>query len=183
MSIELIRNAIRLEEDRNYNIARLLILISVLNGKSEERSINGIEKLGKLDFLLKHPTILQRAIGNPNVNLRIAEHEKNSVSTRLAEYKYKPWDRKYRELVAIMGSKDLIKVTLNDARHIIIRITPKGIEIATRLMEQSEFRDIAERSKLIKSYFRSVSTNHLTRIVQGSIPRRWSAVLEEIPAL
>lgn len=180
MSIDVIRKSIAIDEDFDLNTSRILILISVLNARMPERVINGIEKLAKFDFLLRHPTILQNAIGNSTVNLNTTEYEKISLETQYAEFKFKPWDSKYRQYAAILEARGLILLSLNERDRIEIKITNKGIAVADKLTGTDAFKTIVERSKLIKTYFRSSSSSRLSKVVQGAIPRKTSFALKEM---
>lgn len=51
----LLETSARLEENADLHIARLLILIGTFSGMKGNKTVNGLTKLAKLDFLLRYP--------------------------------------------------------------------------------------------------------------------------------
>lgn len=55
-----------LEENDNLHLARLLVLLKAFSGRDGTKTIDGLTKLAKLDFFLRYPTYLERALGLPS---------------------------------------------------------------------------------------------------------------------
>lgn len=51
-----------LEGDDSLHLGRLLVLIDAFAGKAGDQKLEGLTKLAKLDFLLRYPAFLERAI-------------------------------------------------------------------------------------------------------------------------
>lgn len=51
-----------IEGNDMFHMSRLLLLINAFAGASREGSIEGLTKLAKLDFLLRYPANLERAL-------------------------------------------------------------------------------------------------------------------------
>ena len=51
-----------LEADDALHLGRLLVLIDTFGGRSGDKQIEGLTKLAKLDFLLRYPDYLERAL-------------------------------------------------------------------------------------------------------------------------
>jgi hypothetical protein len=61
MALELARALATTERDDNLHTARLLLLMAA-HASDKGRSIEGLTKLAKLDFLLRYPNCLERAL-------------------------------------------------------------------------------------------------------------------------
>ena len=51
-----------LEDNDDLHLARLLILLGTFVGQNQTGSVEGLTKLAKLDFLLRYPVYLERAL-------------------------------------------------------------------------------------------------------------------------
>jgi len=51
-----------LESNDNLHLGRLLVLLSAFAGNTGSGSVDGLTKLAKLDFLLRYPVNLERAL-------------------------------------------------------------------------------------------------------------------------
>lgn len=80
--VELLAN---LDETPVLHEARLLLLLLAFAGDDNSGSIDGIAKLAKLDFLLRYPTLLKKALevkGCSTKSFFVADNEKQSQSFR-----------------------------------------------------------------------------------------------------
>lgn len=153
--INLLEMVISLEDDDNLHIGRLLILISDFSGKKLKNDIKGMTQLAKLDFFLRYPVYLERAMEIQrieNVELKISDFERRCVESRMVRYRFGPWDFKYRRLMNIMYSKGLIELTM-EGRSVRIKVTSAGKEIAEKLSMDISYQDIALRSDILKKNF------------------------------
>jgi hypothetical protein len=91
-----------LEEDTNFHMARLLILLKACGGRNGEQTVAGLTKLAKLDFLLRYPTYLERALsakGKKTVKAQVTDSDRSSIESAMVRFKYGPWDFRYRRLL------------------------------------------------------------------------------------
>ncbi|HZS26782.1 MAG TPA: hypothetical protein VFB76_06100 [Candidatus Angelobacter sp.] len=160
-----------IDESDFFHLSRLLILVSAFAGPKRIDSVEGITKLAKLDFLLRYPEYLERALRARHANSSLAdvkEFERNSVESAMVRYKYGPWDFRYRRFLNLLVGKGLAHISL-DGRTVHIGITERGRELATKLAETDEFTDIAERSRLLKSHF-DLSATNLVKFIYQTFP-------------
>jgi hypothetical protein len=142
------------EESYNIHAARLLIILQKFGGKNNKK-ISGLTKLVKLDFLLRYPLYLSKALdkkGFSSTSLKLKDFEKKSVESRMIRYHYGPWDSRYRRFINILVSKGLVEVEVQK-NTILIGLTDKGVNVTKSLHQFPIFDDYFERSDILKEYF------------------------------
>jgi hypothetical protein len=163
--------ALRLDENYDYHLARLLILLNTISGK-KLKTVSGITKLVKLDFLLRYPTVLALALkksGELSQDVQIEEHEKRNVESKMIRFKYGPWDHRYRLFLAVLEGKGLITIHhINDTPE--IQITEAGRSAAVKLSEMDEFSDYTSRSEIIKNIYADYAGTTLARKIYEWLP-------------
>ena len=135
-------------------MSRLLLLIDVFATPSGDGSIEGLTKLAKLDFLLRYPANLERALsarGAKAAEAQVLDFERNSVEASMVRYKYGPWDFRYRRFINLLVAKGLVHVYLR-GRTVHLGITPAGRESARNLAADEIFATLHERSTLLKRH-------------------------------
>ncbi|MBO9562968.1 MAG: hypothetical protein J7621_09355, partial [Niastella sp.] len=73
--------------------------------------IEGLTKLAKLDFLLRYPTYLEKALATTNKHMGKAspkDFEKQSVEAKMVRFKYGPWDFRYRRFINTLVGMGLV---------------------------------------------------------------------------
>jgi len=171
MSFHILKKILDLDNNYDLHLARLLILISYISGK-KHNEIRGITKLVKLDFLLRYPTVLEKAIQKFGVSkdeIIIHENEKNSVESKMVRFRYGPWDHRYYQYLAILESQGLVTVKINN-KTVEITITNKGSEVAGNLSEISDFNDFVTRSEIINSQFGKMGATKLKDMMYELVP-------------
>lgn len=171
MSFQVLKKILDLDNNYELHLARLIILISSLSGKNK-KEIKGITKLVKLDFLLRYPMVLERAlekIGVSKEDLLIQAHERNSVESKMVRFRYGPWDHRYYQYLAILESKGLISAKIND-KTIEFAITGKGIGVADELSKNDKFGDFTSRSKIVNSHLGKLSATKLKEMMYELVP-------------
>ena len=161
----------RLESNDDVHLPRLLILLGAFAGPDGVRSIEGLTKLAKLDFLLRYPVYLESALRSKNASTRavqVEDHERTSVESKMVRYRYGPWDFRYRRFINILVAKGLARVDTH-GRRIEISLTSTGLEIVNALSRNEAFHDLARRSKLLKQHFDQQGTT-LMRFVYKTFP-------------
>ncbi|WP_412270843.1 hypothetical protein [Dysgonomonas mossii] len=148
-----------------------MILIYELSGKELNAKIKGVNKIAKLDFLLKYPTYLNEILSASNTNVRvlIESFENNSIETLMSSYLYTPWDMKYRKFFNLLIAKDLISVGFENDDY-FIQITSKGIILVQELYKNELFIEFQKRASVIRTHFGNYTDNYLSKILYDRIP-------------
>ncbi|RAV08719.1 hypothetical protein [Paenibacillus contaminans] len=169
MSTSLIEQVIRLENHDDLHSIRLLILINTLVGKKNETKIS-ISTLSKLDFILRYPVVLERALIQLNVikSTVTSEAERNSIETDMLAFSYSPWSSEFRKLLVLLSARTLITWKLN-GRQIELSLTDLGKELCAQVVLNDEFVDILKQSKVIKSSFANLSLAKLDSLLASVI--------------
>jgi hypothetical protein len=160
-----------LESDDALHLGRLLILVDTFSGKNGDQEIVGLTKLAKLDFLLRYPAYLERALRARGANeaaSKVQEYERNSVEATMVRFRFGPWDHRYRRLLNTLAAKGLI--TVNDERRtVLIGQTEKGRLAAQRLVSKEEFGMLRLRSTLLKRHL-DLSATTLMEFIYDTFP-------------
>jgi hypothetical protein len=152
--------------------ARLLLLISAFS--VGEGLLEGRTKLAKLDFLLRYPSFLRKALEIRGARKIAREMEAPpTIEGRMVKYRYGPWDPSYYALLGRLVGKKLI-VAVPFTRGTGYRATAAGFRAVSRLEEVSEWKEIAERARLLKSRF-DLQGSSLTRFLYEHFPEIRSA--------
>jgi hypothetical protein len=120
-------------------------------------------KLAKLDFLLRYPLYLERALEarkathpseaiKPKEEAAVQEHERQSVESAMVRFRYGPWDFRYRRFLNLLIGLGLATVDPR-GRTFHIGLTEAGIEKARELADREENKDLVSRSRVIKRHF------------------------------
>ena len=115
-----------LEENNELHLARILILASAFGGQDGKGTIDGLTKLAKLDFLLRYPVYLERALESKRAstrNVMTLPHEEQSVESSMVRFRYGPWDFRYRKFLNSLvgkGFKLYLKAIIHTSSVIII---------------------------------------------------------------
>jgi hypothetical protein len=169
MSTSLLEQVIRLENQDELHSVRLLILINTLTGRKNETSIF-ITTLAKLDFILRYPVVLERALKLINVvkNAAIHEAERNSIESEMLAFSYSPWSSDFRRLLVLLSARSLITWRL-DGRQIELKLTSLGMKLNDELASRVEFSEILQQSKIIKTNFSTLSNAKLDSLLVSII--------------
>ncbi len=169
-----------LEQNDNAHLGGLLILLGVFAGKDGMGTIEGLTKLAKLDFLLRYPVYLERALRTKKVstrNVKVAAHEHKSVESNMVRFRYGPWDFRYRRFINLLVAKGLATVNLKGPT-IESGLTSAGLQAAQSLSDDDAFTDNFRRAKLIKTNFDQKGT-HLMKFIYKTFPEIVSLRLGE----
>jgi hypothetical protein len=150
MSLRLVRAVVKVENSNEFHLARLLVLLAAAD-KRKEKTVEGIMKLAKLDFLLRYPNCLERALaaaGKDPSKASIKPHERDTIETQMVRFRYGPWDSRYRRWIGLLMAKGLV-ATYVKGRTVYVGLTDRGREVADLLRKSVEFQDLSLRSELI----------------------------------
>jgi hypothetical protein len=178
----------RISDNLAYHAARILLVIARCGTPRSSRAsslpgIQGRTLLAKLDFFIRYPAYLRRAI---EIQTRdgvlsgdvsslydavgiIPGNEERSVEAQMVRYRYGPWDHIYYETLAYLIGKELIEVKMKGSTE-IFRVTPLGQEIATALANEPAYEDLGRRADVVYRLFNKYSGNSLRLFIYNHFP-------------
>ncbi len=167
--IDIVKEIAKIELSHNLHLTRLLILLAEFSKNNE--SIDGLSKLAKLDFLLRYPTILERALEakkKSTKKLAIKNHERICVESVMIRYQFGPWDNRYRTFLNILIGKGIAALTI-DNKKVLIQCTTLGMETASIFSDNEDFLDYFARAELIRKNF-NLTGDNLTKFIYEIFP-------------
>ena len=171
MALELARALAATERDDNLHVARLLLLMSAHAG-DKGRPVEGLTKLAKLDFLLRYPNCLERALtadGKDPSKAEVAEFERTTIESKMVRFRYGPWDHRYRRWVALMVARGLVVVGVK-GNTVQLWPTLEGQAMAVAFADQEPLEDLANRARLVAKSFGNRSGTNLKNFVYATFP-------------
>jgi hypothetical protein len=160
-----------LEDNDDLHLARLVILLDAFAKNDGSGVIEGLTKLAKLDFFLRYPVYLEKALQarqKTTRDVRVAEHERRSVESAMVRFRYGPWDHRYRRFINLLVARGLAEVAV-DGRTVNVRLTERGREAARTLVGQDAFEDVARRARALHNHMNLAGTT-LMRFVYETFP-------------
>jgi hypothetical protein len=157
--------------------ARLLLLIDAFSG--EGKCLEGRTKLAKLDFLLRYPKYLRRALEIRGIRKdKLASiTDEEDIETQMVRYKYGPWDPAYYALLGRLIGKQLIVLTPYK-RGLGFKVTHSGHKVASNIAGTLAWKDIALRAIKLRQKFDMSGTN-LKEFIYDNFPEVTGAALGE----
>jgi hypothetical protein len=183
VSLSLVRAAAELEARDDLHLGRLLVLVRALTRSGG--TVDGITKLVKLDFLLRYPNCLERALVQTGADAGAAgvtPRERQTVEAKMIRYRYGPWDSRYRRWLALLEAKGLVAVSLR-GRTVHVAMTLLGATASDEIAATPAFREISARSSLLNSHFGRMPPSRLKNFVYATFPEIASLQLGEEIAL
>lgn len=172
----------RLNRSENvaYHAARLLLLIQACGFPRRGtigRGVRGRTLLAKLDFFLRYPAYLARAMtilaplrpGLAAPREEAGQLDTDTVESRMVRYLYGPWDHAYYTTLSYLIGKGLIVIEVERGSE-VFRLTPRGTELAQRLAQEPAYRAIAERAALAFRTFHDFSGTRIKRFIYSQFP-------------
>lgn len=173
MSLGLLKAAARVENSDGLHLMRLLILLRCADKRGRTpKPVEGITKLAKLDFLLRYPVYLERALihlGKSTADLDLLPRERTTVETKMIRFRYGPWDGRYRRWLTLLASRGLLTVSLK-GRKIEIGLTEEGRVLAAELSEETNFVGLAHRGTIVIKTVGDMSGTRLKDFVYEIVP-------------
>jgi hypothetical protein len=160
-----------LDQSPELHVARILLLIDAFAVDGHGGAIEGLTKLAKLDFLLRYPVMLERALeakGRSTREVQLEDHERHSVESEMVRYRFGPWDHRYRAFLNILVAKGLTSISI-EGRKVVIALTEQGRDLARQLAAQEAFGQHSRRARLLKRHFDMTAT-HLMRFIYDTFP-------------
>jgi hypothetical protein len=171
MSFNLIRAIAGTENNDDLHLGRLLLLLLAANNRSS-KAVEGITKLAKMDFLLRYPNCLERALAADNKKPELAKvkpYERTTIESKMIRFKYGPWDARYRRWLSVLQSRGLVTTEVK-GKTVYIELTEIGRDVAGQFAVNSAFSDIATRSQLVVMNFGSMSATGIKDFVYRVFP-------------
>jgi hypothetical protein len=178
--MELVESLAMLEDSDALHEGRLLVLLAAFSGRDGSGEIGGLTKLAKLDFLLRYPVLLERALrarGKSTSAVQVEEHERDNVESKMVRYRFGPWDPRHRRFVNLLAAKQLVRVYV-DGRTVRVGLTPRGRELGSRLADTPEFRDVARRAAALHASL-DLNARKLMQFVYRTFPEVVSLRMNE----
>ena len=169
--MDFVETVANLDQSPELHAARLLVLMDAFAEDNRTGAIEGLTKLAKLDFLLRYPVMLERALkakGRSTREVQLGDHERRSVESEMVRYRFGPWDHRYREFLNILVAKGLASISM-EGRKVVIAATQTGRDRARQLSDDALFLQYARRAKLLKRHFDMTATN-LMRFIYDTFP-------------
>ncbi len=148
--------------------ARLLLLISAFS--SGNGGLEGRTKLAKLDFFLRYPPFLERAlrIREPDIKIDISVVENDNIENRMVRYRYGPWDPAYFALLGRLIGKNFIQL-IPTSKGFSYKTTDLGYRVAQKLMAEESWADMVQRIALLRKHLNLTGSN-LKKFVYKNFP-------------
>lgn len=178
MSFNIVRAVARAENNDEVHLGRLLLLLLAF-GNRRVGAIEGLTKLAKLDFLLRYPNCLERALDADDKDKSIAnvqDYERTTIESKMIRFKYGPWDSRYRRWLSLLESRGLVNVHAR-GRTVYIEITEFGRQVARQFSDDKEYHDLSVRSHIVVKAFGSMTASKIKDFVYEVFPEleslRW----------
>lgn len=169
--MDLVQTIADLDHCPDLHAARLLLLIDAFAAGQQGGPVEGLTKLAKLDFLLRYPIMLERALEAKGCSIRevqLEDHERHSVESEMVRYRFGPWDHRYREFLNILIAKGLASISIEGVK-VVITATELGRNQAQQLAENEIFEQYVKRARLLKRHFDMTATN-LMKFIYKTFP-------------
>jgi hypothetical protein len=181
-----IRTAVAIERSDEFNEARLLLLLNAA-AEGQPRPVEGIMKLAKMDFLLRYPGVLAKALnavgGQAAIEAAtsIPASDKDTIEARMIRFRYGPWDWRYRRWLRILQAKQLAIIYKQGATT-NIELTPKGRAVAQNLAETAAFKTLNDRAKAVHLAVGQMQATKVAEFIYKIVPEikglKWGAPIE-----
>lgn len=174
MSINLVRAINAVETSDELHLGRLLILLLAVDRKTSKpnATVEGITKLAKLDFLLRYPNCLERALVALNKDSTLAKvesYERTTIEAKMIRFKYGPWDTRYRRWISLLVSKGLVYAELR-GRTVHIGLTANGQQVAAIFTRDDAYNHLFNRGQVIVKTFGNFSASRIKDFVYQVFP-------------
>lgn len=189
VSLQIIRASIDAENSDDFHLSRLLLLLRSADQRkttpaTKAKAIEGITKLAKLDFLLRYPICLERALQHLERDAseaRVLPRERTSIETRMIRFRYGPWDARYRRWLGLLSAKGLINLGI-EGRTVQIGLTEQGRNLADQISAMDVFTELARRSDVTIRAVGNFSATRLKDFVYETVPEivsmKWGSEIE-----
>jgi hypothetical protein len=177
MSLRLVAAVAETENLDDFHLARLLILLGSAdarksNSVTKAKAVEGITKLAKLDFLLRYPTCLERALiklGRDPVVANVLPRERTSIEAKMVRFRYGPWDARYRRWLGLLSARGLVTLGV-EGNTVQMGLTDSGRALADAFRNDQAFSEIATRADTVVKAVGTMSATKLKDFVYEAVP-------------
>lgn len=170
--LDFIEKILIYEENIEINLTRILILLNIFSQSDSKKLFRGLTKLVKLDFLLRYPLNLERAVNydrKRKIDCYIKEYEKYNVESKMIRYLYGPWDPKYRNYLNTLIAKKLISIE-KMGNTFVINLTQNGLRVSNMLLIMPELEDYKNRSIILYNKFKDYNSTRIKNYIYKIFP-------------
>lgn len=169
MTKSLIESVISVDEQEELHLVRLIILLNILRGKKHSVTLE-LATLSKLDFLLRYPVALERALSHLSSKkvIQLSEAEKNNIESKMLYFRYSPWSASFRRLLVLLEARCLITWNLVGMK-VELSLTNEAQDIVLELSRERMFAEMVDQSKIIKTQIFNLSNVRLNEIMNRAI--------------
>jgi hypothetical protein len=151
-----------------FHAARLLLLLRMAcNPKTG--IIYGRTKLAKLDFFIRYPAFLERALESlaaSGKTLPAFSAGLEGIEATMVRYRFGPWDLRYGDYIAYLAARRLIRIGGGSVET--YALTELGKRLADDFARSEAFRPITERILILATTLSSMSGTQLKEFVYAT---------------
>jgi hypothetical protein len=164
------------DDSVDFHAARLLVLL-LRCGIGSRNRIDGRTKLAKLDFFVRYPAFLENARDELSRRLGSLSEwraEGSEVEAPMIRYRYGPWDPRYRQFLAFLESRELIRITLTRPEG--VSLTAGGRAMAQVISARPSFAPIVSRCDAMVGNLAQLSGTELKDLIYELFPDQVSGL-------
>lgn len=189
MSLRLVKAVAETENLDDFHLGRLLVLLGSADARkssalTKAKAVEGITKLAKLDFLLRYPTSLERALeklGRDPHDAKVLPRERTSIEAKMVRFRYGPWDARYRRWLGLLAARGLVSLGVQ-GNTVQIGLSDAGRELAAQFRGDPLFADLVQRADLVIRAVGAMSATRLKDFVYEAVPEivnlKWGEDIE-----
>lgn len=165
-------------ENLAFHAARVLLLIHRCGSPRGERErlpgLRGRTLLAKLDFFLRYPSYLRKAVEVRAEDQGRAEEapvgpDVDAVESRMVRYLYGPWDELYYAVLSYLIGKRLIVVEVLRGVE-TFRLTERGRDTAEKLAADPAYATVVRRAGILARIFPRFGGTQLKQFIYEHFP-------------
>lgn len=160
-------------QDQVYHELRVLILVTAVSNTVEDGALDGLGKLAKLDFLVRYPALIPRALpeiqaDDPRLHASNSDHA--IAASPLIRYRYGPWDERYYSVVGALVGRGLIEYVPGQRGSIALRPTHRGRALAAEAGASAAWESITDRCALVSEHAGNLSGHRVAELIRHGLP-------------
>ena len=156
---------------------RILLLIDRFT--TPKKCLEGRTKLAKLDFFLRYPSYLSKALDIIGAGpIATSETESDNIESRMIRFRYGPWDPAYFSILGSLIGRGLV-LPVKITNGIGYRTSEMGHKTAETLSLHPAWQDISDNASLLKKFLNK-SGNTLRKFIYQNFQEIVGAEMGEI---
>lgn len=134
--------------------------------------------MAKLDFLLRYPKYLRRALASRSVEVSEEEPEEHTIEQRMVRFRYGPWDPSHFAILGSLVGRGLVEV-VHMPKYVGFRTTELGKQLAAEIAGTEAWQDVGDKTRLLRRAFPSQGGHYMKRFIYENFPEVTQAVWGE----